>query len=205
MIIASRRSSPGGDLTSYYRTLYNMVREVPVPPISGRIAEMGSEVFAGQLVGEAWDPPRNVLHLHFAMALPHEAAAGWRPDPELGPLFGRLHDEFSLVFTAHQKQEIRDFLTKNGSDLEWPRTEWFMVDPFGLYDIRKSPSGKYGPVDRGFYYPVSPGPGTNAFRPRQIGGDPAEDRIPLFAWHEALLDKVPVQPMSMGTMCAILE
>jgi hypothetical protein len=182
-----------------FRTMYNMVRDVPVPPAVDGVVDMGTEVAAGQVVGQAWDPPGNVLHLHFAMAIPHQAEVALQPD--LAPLFGQLARQFGVTFTEPERGTVRALL----DDSPWPPTEWFTVDPFGRYDISRSDSATYGPVGRGFYYPVPPGPATNAFTMRPIGGDPGVDPTPLFAWHDALLDQVPVQPMSLGTMAAVLD
>jgi murein DD-endopeptidase MepM/ murein hydrolase activator NlpD len=191
--------SNGGQL---YRTIYNMMRNVPVATVTpgSVVVELGRQVAAGQVIGEVYDPPDNVIHLHFGMALPHTVPSGWMPDLTL--LFNELSAQFSITFTNDQQRQI---LNNWSSSRSWPRTEWFFIDPFGLYGISRQLDADYGPVGRGFYYPVPTGVGTYAFRDAAIGGDPGGNRIPLFAAEQKLLDNLSILPISMATLSAACE
>jgi hypothetical protein len=184
-----------------YRTIYNMMRNVPVVTVpSGSVIDLGGPVAAGQVIGEVYDPPGNPIHLHFGMALPHTVPAGWMPDP--ARLFNELSAQFSITFTSAQQSKI---LNNWSTSPSWPRTEWFFIDPFGLYGISRKSDADYGPVGRGFYYPVPTGVGTYAFRDTAIKGDPGGDQVPLFAADEKLLDNLSILPISMATLSAVCE
>lgn len=183
--------------TPRYRTIYNMVRNVPVKE-ARRVLILGRFVRAGDVIGEVWDPPENEIHLHFGLAVSHTVRPTWGPN--LAQLSSALEDR-----GIELDQGQIDGVLRKWSDYPWQRTEWFFVDPFGLYDVSRSWSANYGPVGRGFYYPVPRGAGTYAFRDEAVGGDPGGDRIPLFAASQALRDNLSVQPLSMGTLAAVLE
>ena len=189
---------------SRYRTLYNMMRDVPVAPASGDVLTLGGAVHSGQRIGEAWNgkpaqPPHVGIHLHFAMFLPHTVPRTWRPD--LAPLFDELKCQFKIRYNSREREDIETLL----GPTPWRTTEWYPVDPFGLYDIFDSSHSGYGPVGRGFYYPVPRGVGPYAFRDVGINGDPGGDRIPLFAGNLELLGNLSVSPVSMATICALGE
>lgn len=182
-----------------FRTQYNMLRNVPVRAPAGGIVELGMRVSEGETLGQVWDPPGNPIHLHFALAIPHHSTPGWTPD--LTRLFPALLDQFDLSFTPTQQAGIRAFL----GPPPWPPTEWFMVDPFGRFDISNRQTATYGPVARGLYYPVPPGVGTNAFAPRSHSDHQIAGAIPLVATHARHLDRLSVQPVDMGTMVALAD
>lgn len=173
-----------------YRTLYNMMDLALPVPTSPALVELGGAVAAGELLGRAMVQTR--IHLHFAMAVPHTVPVGWTQDTKR--LFDELCTQFGLTF---QDQAERDSIVAKLDDPIWPRTEWFIVDPFGLYGM----DADYGP--EGFYYPVPPGVGTYAFRDGAIAGDSGGDRIPNFAASERLRANLSVQPLSLGTLFAV--
>jgi hypothetical protein len=183
-----------------YRTIYNMMRNVPVTNVSaGSVIDLGGRVAAGQLIGEVYDPPGNPIHLHFGMALPHAVPSGWKPNLSL--LFSELSSQFSIAFTHAQELKI----IKNWLSPGWSTTEWFFIDPFGQYGISRKSDADYGPVSRGFYYPVPKGEGTYAFLDKGIDGDFGGDQIPMFAANQKLLDNSSVLPISMATLSAVCE
>lgn len=185
-----------------YRTVYNMLRNVPVDDDPGRsVIRLGTPVNQGQVIGETWDPPGNPIHLHFGMFLEHSARPGWAPNT--AALFLELTNLFDLDFEDADRDRIIGELDLDPATLEprtpWPETEWYPVDPFGVYGQSRSSQTDYSLVYNGFYYPVPKGPGTYAFK------DPSGDRIPYLAASRPLKQDLSVQALSLATAAALFE
>jgi len=204
-LLTLEHRSPSGRL---YRTAYNMLRDVSISRDGNGTYQMGAFVQRGQRIGVAYDAPasalsdrRNRKHLHFAMFLSHESSQDWLP-PSSDEVLYRLESELGLQMSERERGAIVADLELDElpgqAAAPWQTIEWFPVDPFGIYGRTSRDQTDYGFVAPDLYNPVPKGLMPYAFE------DPTGDRIPYFAATDALRADLPVQPVSLGTMVAML-
>lgn len=200
-LLTLEHESPSGRL---FRTAYNMLRDTGVEKVPGGNAyEMGRFISRGEVIGYAHDAPhsafstdRNTRHLHFAMFLSHEIPASWQPNR--ADLFTKLEENFGIVVPDADRPAVEAQLDDEPGVVKWKTEEWFPVDPFGIYGRSETNHTDYGFVSPDMFNPVPAGVMPYAFE------DPTGDRIPYFAGTKELRDDLSVQPLSLGTMAAML-
>jgi len=159
--------------------------ETAVPPLNGQTFEVGRTFEVGDVVGMAGTTGgATAIHLHFGFAVPHTVASNWTPDVGSWP-FG---------------DPTPDWLGTPSRRTAFRHTEWYLIDPFGVYDALQQEvppeSGNFvgvpGRYSFSFYYPTESSVRTNAFA--------AE--VPYLAASEGLRENLPVGPLTAAEMAA---